>query len=67
VLLVRAVGGEEAWVPGEDSVLGTLLSLVGRDMIDHPESIQPLPMDLLARAERLVGGMQVNLDAPLDE
>lgn len=66
VLLVRTVEGEEEWVPGDDPVLGAFLSFIERDMIEHPESIQPLSADLLARAKRLVGGMQVNLDAPLD-
>jgi hypothetical protein len=66
VLLVRTVEGEEEWVPGDDPVLGAFLSFIERDMIDNPDSIQPLSADLLARAERLVGGMQVSLDAPID-
>jgi hypothetical protein len=66
VLLVRAVGGEEEWVPCNDPVLGTVLSLIERDMLDNPENIQPLSTALLTRAERLVPGMHLNLDAPLD-
>lgn len=57
--------GNSKRVPSDDPVLGALLSFIERDMIDHPEGVQPLSTDLLARAERLVGGMQVKLDAPL--
>jgi antitoxin PrlF len=65
VLLVRTVGGAEEWVPGDDPILCAFLSFIERDMLDKPDSTQPLAADLLAHAERLVGGMQVNLDAPL--
>jgi hypothetical protein len=47
-------------------VLSAFLSLIERDMIKCPEGIQPLPVDILARAERLVAGMHVDMDAPLD-
>lgn len=54
VLLVRAVGSEDKWGPDDEPVLGAVLPFIERDMIDHPEGIQPLPMDILARSERLV-------------
>ena len=57
--------GNSKRVLGDDPVLGAVLSFIERDMIIHPKGIQPVSADLLARAERLVGGMQVNLDAPL--
>ncbi|WP_414681238.1 type II toxin-antitoxin system PrlF family antitoxin [Longimicrobium sp.] len=54
------------WGSGHEPVLSAFLSLIERDMIKCPEGIQPLPVDILARAERLVAGMHVDMDAPLD-
>lgn len=65
VLLVRAVESDQEWTPGDDPVLGAFLSFIERDMVDNPASIQPMSPDLLARAERLVANMQVDLDEPL--
>jgi hypothetical protein len=65
VLLVRAIDVDEA-EPGEDPVLGAFLAFVERDMIENPSSIQPLSSDLLARAERLVGDMDVDLNERID-
>lgn len=66
VLLVRAVDAEEEAEPGLDPVLGAFLAFVERDMIENPSSIQPLSSDLQARAERLVGDMDVDLDERID-
>lgn len=65
VLLVRAIDGEEE-EPGDDPVLGAFLAFVERDMLDNPSSIQPLSGELLARAERLVEGMEVDLNERID-
>ncbi len=66
VLLVRAVDGEDEAERGEDPVLGAFLSFIERDMVENPSSIQPLSSDLLARAERLVGDMEVDLNQRID-
>lgn len=66
VLLVRAVGVENDAAPGEDPVLGAFLAFIERDMVEDPASIQPLSSDLLARAERLVGDMEVDLNERID-
>lgn len=66
VLLVRAVDAGDQTGPGEDPVLAAFLAFVERDMIENPAGIQPLSSDLLARAERLVGDMEVDLDERLD-
>lgn len=66
VLLVRAVDVEDDAEPGHDPVLGAFLAFVERDMLENPSSIQPLSSELLARAERLVQGMDVDLDARID-
>jgi hypothetical protein len=65
VMLVRAIDaeGEE---PGDDPVLGAFLAFVERDMLENPSSIQPLSGELLARAERLVEGMEVDLNQRID-
>jgi antitoxin PrlF len=59
VLLSR---GEQAET---DPVLEKFLDFLAQDMADHPQSIQPIPSDLLQRAQALVAGMDVDLDAPL--
>ena len=66
VLLVRAIDAEDEAEPGDDPVLGAFLAFIERDMIDHPSSIQPLSDDLLARAKRLVGDMEIDLDERID-
>jgi antitoxin PrlF len=59
VLLSR---GEQAET---DPVLEKFLDFLAQDMADHPQSIQSIPSDLLQRAQALVAGMDVDLDAPL--
>ncbi|HEX6367617.1 MAG TPA: type II toxin-antitoxin system PrlF family antitoxin [Longimicrobium sp.] len=66
VLLVRAIDVEDETQAGDDPVLGAFLSFIERDMIENPSSIQPLSGELLARAERLVGGMHVDLNERID-
>jgi hypothetical protein len=66
VLLVRAIDVEDEEEAGEDPVLGAFLAFIERDMIENPSSIQPLSSDLLARAERLVGDMEVDLNERID-
>lgn len=66
VLLVRAVYVEDEAEPGDDPVLGAFLAFIERDMLENPSSIQPLSSDLLARAERLVGNMEADLNERID-
>lgn len=66
VLLVRAIDAEDEEEAGEDPVLGAFLAFIERDMVENPTSIQPLSSDLLARAERLVGDMEVDLNERID-
>jgi antitoxin PrlF len=66
VLLVRALDAHTRTGAGHDPVLGAYLSFIERDMSENPSSIQPLSEDLLARAERLVGGMDVDLSERID-
>jgi antitoxin PrlF len=56
--VVRKVAGvEEA-----DPVLAAFLDLLGSDMAKHPERVQGMPRDLLARIQSLVAGVPVNHD-----
>jgi antitoxin PrlF len=64
VLLVRALDAEPE--AGDDPVLGAFLAFMERDMVENPTSIRPLSEDLLARAGRLVGDMEVDLNERID-
>ena len=66
VLLVRAVESEGDATTEEDPVLDAFLAFVARDMVENPVDIEPLSDDLLSRAERLVGNMEVNLNERVD-
>ncbi len=47
-------------------MLGAFLALVERDTMENPASVQPLSSDLLDRAERLAGNMDVDLNERID-
>ena len=66
VLLVRALDDDPGTSQGHDPVLGAFLAFIERDMMENPASIQPLSDDLLVRAERLVGGMDIDLNERID-
>lgn len=51
----------------DDPVLAAFLDLIDRDMREHPERIRPLSADLIARAEELVGDIEVDLDEDLGD
>lgn len=52
---------------GEDPALGAFLDLLEADIQAHPERLKSFDGPLHARLEALVGGIQVDLDAPLSE
>ncbi len=60
VVLTRAEHNE-----GEDPVIGQFLSFLARDMATHPERLQAVDTGLVERIHSLVGGIDVDLDAPL--
>jgi antitoxin PrlF len=60
VVLTRAKRGEEA-----DPALDAFLGFLARDIADHPERLQAVDADLVRRIQTLVGGVTVDLDAPL--
>lgn len=60
VVLTRADDTENT-----DPVLGQFLGFWAQDIAAHPERLQGLSAELTQRVNALVGGMEVNLDAPL--
>ncbi len=59
VLLTRATQAE-----GEDPVLGQFLDFLAQDIASHPQRLLALDVDLVHRIQSLVGGEEVNIDAP---
>lgn len=60
VVLTRAAAGD-----GSDPALGAFLSFLARDLVAHPERVQAMDAQLVARIQNLVSGVEVDLDAPL--
>lgn len=60
VVLTRAETSE-----GDDPVLGQFLSFLAQDIASHPERLQSVDAALVQRLQSLVGGVEVDLDAPL--
>jgi antitoxin PrlF len=48
-----------------DPKLEQFLIFLAQDMADHPQSIKPISSDLVNRAQSLVVGMDIDLNAPL--
>ncbi|MHB1530700.1 type II toxin-antitoxin system PrlF family antitoxin [Acidithiobacillus sp.] len=59
VVLTRATAA------GEDPVLRQFLGFLARDVANHPERLQTIDAELVHRIQSLVGGVEVDLDAPL--
>lgn len=51
----------------EDPVVTAFLDLVEQDMLRHPGRITPLSAALVDEAQALVSGVDVDLDAPLED
>ncbi|MFZ6047915.1 type II toxin-antitoxin system PrlF family antitoxin [Pseudomonas sp. CR3202] len=54
-----------AEAPEDDPVLGQFLGFLARDIASHPERLQAVDANLVARIHALVGSVEVDLDAPL--
>jgi len=52
---------------GDDPVLGQFLGFLARDIASHPERIQAVDADFVQRLQSLVGGIEVDVDAPLSD
>ena len=51
----------------DDPILGEFLTFLANDIKTHPEQIKPINSALFKRANSLVSGVDVDLDAPLNE
>ena len=51
---------------GEKPVLAPSLEILDAHISAHPEQLQPITMDLVARLDDLVGSIDVDLNAPLE-
>lgn len=60
VVLTRAAPGDS-----DDPALMPFLGLLARDMAEHPERLQAVDAGLAQRIQALVGGVEVDLEAPL--
>ena len=60
VLMTRAARAKD-----EDPVLIPFLDFLARDIARHPERLQTVDTGLVQRLQALVGGVEMNLDAPL--
>ena len=49
----------------EDPLLGQFLDFLARDLAAHPQRLQAVDAGLARRIRSLVGGVEVDLDAPL--
>jgi antitoxin PrlF len=63
VVLTRSTSVEG--LEADDPVLGQFLGFLARDMASHPERLQAVDAGLVERLQSLVGGIEVDLDAPL--
>lgn len=54
-------------VDQDDPVLGEFLSFLVNDIKAHPEHIKPINASLVSRANSLVAGMHIDLDATLSD
>ena len=60
VVLSRAAPAE-----GDDPLLGQFLGFLAQDIAAHPDRLQSVDAGLMQRIQSLVGGVEVDLDAPL--
>ena len=49
----------------DDPALGQFLDLLARDIAKHPEHLQAVDSEFVKRLQSLVGGVKVDLNAPL--
>jgi len=60
VVLSRVAPGD-----GGDAALASFLDFLARDIAEHPERLQALDAAFVQRIQSLVGGVDLDLDAPL--
>jgi hypothetical protein len=66
-MLVTSTDRVQPETDDDDPVMLAYLAFLEQEMARHPEQIQPLDEELLARIEKLVGHLEVDLDEDLGE
>ncbi|EKD54140.1 MAG: hypothetical protein ACD_60C00120G0010 [uncultured bacterium] len=51
----------------DDPVLGQFLSFLANNIKDNPSNVRSINPMLIKRAQSLVSGVEIDLDAPLDD
>lgn len=51
----------------DDPILGDFLNFLANDIKRNPSQIRSMDPILIKRAQKLISGIEVDLDAPLDE
>lgn len=51
----------------DDPILGKFLDFIAQDLESHPERLPPMTSDFIKRAESLIDGVDIDLDAPLSD
>lgn len=54
-------------VSEDDPVLGDFLTFLANDIKTNPSNVRSISPTLIDRAHRLTSGVEINLDAPLDD
>ena len=62
VTISRVVEEEES-----DPILGSFLNFLAKDMKENPEHIQAVSSEIVNRAKSLTEGVDIDLDAPLED
>lgn len=58
-------GQQPSIEPEEDPAIGAFLNFLEKDIIEHPDRLQPLTPEWVKSALELVEGVEVDLDQPL--
>jgi antitoxin PrlF len=51
----------------EDPAIAAFLAFLEKDIREHPERLVPLTQELLDESYRIVGDIDIDLDAPLED
>ncbi|NQV09910.1 MAG: type II toxin-antitoxin system PrlF family antitoxin [Cyanobacteria bacterium] len=51
----------------DDPALAPFLALLEQDISQHPDRLRPIIADLVSRLQDLIGGIEVDLEAPLPD
>lgn len=51
----------------DDPVLGEFLAFMAKDMTDNPQHIKPLTVDMKAKGDALITGVEFDINEPLSD